>query len=466
MFKRKELKRLANAKLKFCCKTCGTEHAKWQGKCNGCEEWNTLEEETYFTGKAAKGAKTIIRDGNMKAKSLTQIDEQNFQGFSSGMAELDRALGGKVITGSLVLISAEPGKGKSTLITQISQYIGENVGKVLYFSGEESEYQIKLRAERLGVTTNNLFILYTKDMETVENVVEEEQPVFIIIDSIQTLGDPSIPSEPGSVSQVKNCTGRLVNIAKGKGITTFMIGQVTKDSVIAGPKMLEHMVDTVLFLEGDRYSDMRLLRVNKNRFGSTNELGVFEMKEEGLVEISNPSEYLLSNRKTNMSGSAVACISDTRPLLIEVQALVSPLLVPNSIPRRTSEGYSRNRLSILLAVLEKLCGVQLTFKDVYINVVGGIEIEDPGADLAIAMALYSSDVNKVLDPQTAIIGEIGLTGEVRPVAQIEQIVQEMERIGFATCILPTKNYERMKGKTKTLILKPVDTLKDAIKILF
>lgn len=457
-------------KISFACSSCGTEYSRWQGKCNSCGEWNTIVEHVDYTKSsgAAKGAKTIISDGSLKAKSLHEIEEVKYKTIKTGMNEFDRVLGGDGITaGSLCLISGDPGKGKSTILSQIADHISTHYGTVLYCSGEESEAQIKKRLTgRMNLHPTNLKILHTKDIDVVEQNVQEIQPVFLIIDSIQTIGDSNLTAEPGSISQVKMCTARLVNIAKGQGITTFIVGQVNKDANIAGPKMLEHMVDTVLHLEGEKFNDLRLLRVHKNRFGNTSELGVFEMKEEGLEEITNPSEYLLSNRQTNIAGSAVVCISDTRPLLIEVQALVSPPVVQNSIPRRTSEGYSRNKLNILLAVLEKRCKVPLTYKDVFTNVVGGMELEEPGADLGVAMALYSSDKNIPINPQTVIMGEIGLTGEVRPVGNIEQLVREAEKVGFTSCVLPKRNYERVKGKSGKMKLFPVDTINDAISVLF
>lgn len=458
---------MAKNKTIFACTECGNEYAKWQGKCNGCDNWNTLVEETKMTGKGVQGAKTIIRDGSKRPLYLHEVKEENFKGFSSGFGELDRVLGSNgIVTGSLVLIGGEPGKGKSTVLLQVCSNVSKAGRKVIYFSGEESEYQTKLRAERLNVHTENLMVLHTKDIEMIEQIVASEQPDLIVVDSIQTVGDPEIKSEPGSPSQVKTCTGRLVNIAKGKGVTTFIVGQVNKDAEIAGPKILEHMVDTVLYLEGEKYNDLRLLRAKKNRFGSANELGVFQMEQEGLVEIKNPSEFLLANRQSQASGSAVVCVSDTRPLLIEVQSLVSPPVVEHSIPRRTSEGFSRNRLNIIVAVLEKKLKVKLTYKDIYLNVVGGMEIDEPGADLGVAVSLYSSEKDLTVDAHTLIIGEIGLTGEVRPVGSIEQLVNEAEKVGFKTCILPKANYDRVKGKYSNITCKPVSTIDETIRLLF
>lgn len=456
-------------KTKYVCSGCGYVSPVMIGKCYGCSKFGTMIEEVEMTGTAAKGAKTIIQDGNAKSQYIHEVDEKDDSvGYTSGMEEFDRVLGGKIVEGSLVLIGGEPGKGKSTVLLQLASYISEHVGKVIYFSGEESEKQTKLRWKRLGLSTKNLKVLHTRDIEKIEQEVENEKPVLIIVDSIQTVGDATVTSEPGSVSQIKVCTGRLMHISKGKGVTTFIVGQVTKDANIAGPKLLEHMVDTVLYLEGDKYSDLRLIRAIKNRFGSSNELGVFLMEEDGMIEVKNPSELLLSSRSGNASGSAVVCVSDKRPLLIEVQSLVSPPIAQGVPPRRTSEGFNRNRLSILVAVLEKRCNVPLSYKDIFLNVVGGMDIEEPSADLGVAMAIYSSDKNLNIGNQTVILGEVGLTGEVRQVPHVEQMLNECDKVGFQTCILPKRNYEKVKDKFKSRSIKliPVETVKEAIEKLF
>lgn len=454
-------------KIKFACTNCGNEHPKWQGKCGFCNEWNTIVEDT-LTGKAAAAVSGVISaSSGAKAKRFDEVSKEYYSSFSAGLGEFDRVLGQGIVKGGVTLISGEPGKGKSSILSQVSHYVAENTGPVLYSSGEESEGQGKKRfVERMKLDSDNIFLLHTKNIDDIEENVLELKPSLVIVDSIQMLGDANVKSNMGSVSQVSACTARLIHIAKSTGTAIFIVGQVLKDNTIAGPRTLEHMVDTVLYLEGEKYSDLRLLRSIKNRFGSANELGVFQMQEAGLIEIPNPSEYLLSTRQKGSSGSAIVAVSDTRPLLIEVQGLASPPVVQNATPRRTSEGFSRNRLNIIVAVLEKKCGIPLTYKDIYVNVVGGMHIEEPGADLGVAMALYSSDKNLSIDPQTLILGEIGLTGEVRPVAGIEQLVKEAEKVGFQSCMIPKKNFPRAKELVKKMSLIPVETVSEAVKTLF
>lgn len=463
---------MAKEKVVFHCTNCGNESPKWQGKCFGCGEWNTLVEEKKMTGKAAKGVQTtIIATGDAKAKKLSDIDKTLYDGYDTGLDELNRVLGGQLVKGSVTLLGGEPGLGKSTLLSSLANNLAK-YGKILYSSGEESEGQGKKRFdERMKITNDNIYLLHTSNIEVLEKNVEELEPTLLIVDSIQAIGDPTIASNIGSVSQVQACSGRIIHLAKSKGIPVFMIGQVLKDNKIAGPRTLEHAVDTVLFLEGDDYSDMRIVRVEKNRLGSTSELGVFQMKSSGMVEIKNPSEYLLSDRPENASGSAVVCISDTRPLLIEVQALVSPPIMQNSFPKRRTHGFAQQRLDIVLSVLEKrLQQHKLAYKDVIVNVVGGMKIDQPSADLGVAMAIYSSEVDKPIDPsgntKTVILGEVGLTGEVRPIGKAEQLVKEAEKVGFTHCILPKKSYEQVKDVIKDIKLQPVRTIEEAIKLLF
>lgn len=460
---------MAKQKTKFACKECGHETVKWYGKCPGCGKFNTMEEETYFTGKAKVGEAAFIKSGDGKAEPIHLVKLIEHHGFSSGIAELDRVLGGKIVNGSLVLLGGEPGKGKSTILLQVASWIANHVGPVLYVSGEESKSQTKIRWERLGADTERLYVIHSKNMDEIDAACEEIKPVFLIGDSIQTFADTNANGEVGSVSQVKACTNRFMYLSKTKGISTFIVAQVTKEGSIAGPRMLEHMVDTVLYLEGEKYNDLRLLRVHKNRFGSDQELGIFQMEPKGLVEITNPSEYLLENRAKDATGSVVVCISDTRPLLVEIQALVSPIVVEHASPRRTSQGFSRDKLSILLAVLEKKCSVKVSFRDVYANVVGGMRIEEPGADLGMAMAIYSSEKNMSVDPKTLILGEVGLTGEVRPVTSCDQLVKEAQKVGFKRIILPQKNVDIFKAQGLTfpkVKLDGVETVSAAISALF
>jgi DNA repair protein RadA/Sms len=459
-------------KSKFVCKECGYETYKAAGKCFGCGTFGSLREESYFTGKEkeTKSSKTISTN-NKKAVYLHEVNEGFVeQGFSSGIGELDRVLGGQITEGSLVLLGGDPGNGKSTLLSKVSDNVSKSE-KVFYASGEESEYQLKKRMQgrmKMSATNNNFKILFSRNLDEIETEALEYHPKLMILDSINTIGDPMVAGNPGDISQVRHCINRLMNLAKEHGITIFIIVQVTKNGDIKGPKELEHMVDTVLYLEGEKYSDLRLVRCRKNRFGSDMELGVFRMAEEGLIEVPNPSEYLLANRPEDSSGSGVVCISDTRPLLIEVQALVSTPVVPGTNPRRTAKGFSRNNLSILTAVLERKCNSrELSAKDIYVNVVGGMDVEEPGADLGVAMTIYSSNVNKVIDSSTVMIGEVGLAGEVRPVSRIEQLVREVHRVGFKQVIVPMGSFEQLKKlQTEDFLITPVRNLNDCIKVLF
>lgn len=463
---------MAKEKTKWTCKECGYETGKYAGKCFGCNQFGTLEEERYFTGPETKSSKTIT---SQSKKRSVKLDEVSIEGgddptFSTGIAEFDRVLGHDGVTvGSLILLGGAPGLGKSTLLSSVCEHVSLNVGEVLYISGEESEKQMKKRMQgRMNIASHDRFrVLYTNDISTIEEEALRIAPHFLVVDSINTIGDRSVNGDPGDPSQIKHCTNRLMNIAKEHGITTIVVSQVTKDNEIAGPKKLEHMVDTVLFLEGEKYSDLRLLRVNKNRFGSDQELGVFQMREEGMVGISNPSEYLLANRPKNASGSSVVCVSDTRPLMIEVQALVSTPPTQNVPPRRVTEGFSRNRMNMLTAVLERKAGAtDLSYKDIYVNVVGGLDVDHPGADLGVAMSIYSSNKDVIIPDGTVMIGEVGLAGEVRQVSKIEQLVREAEKVGFTTCLIPASSYERVRAVVSTINLKPVAHIREAVHTLF
>lgn len=461
---------LATKKSKWICTECGCETPKFAGVCFGCKKFGTLREEEYYKGKETKSARTISTTTNKKAVYLDEIDENFLElGFSSEITELDRVLGGQITEGSLILLGGDPGKGKSTLLSKVAANVSIK-HKVFYANGEESENQMKKRMEgRMNLKfSKNFKVMFSKNIDELEKEILEFKPKMVILDSINAVGDLSISGNPGDVSQVRHCTHRLMNLAKENGITIFIVVQVTKEGTIKGPKELEHMVDTVLFLEGDKYSDLRLVRCLKNRFGSDSELGVFRMVEQGLEEVPNPSEYLLAYRPVDSSGTGVVCISDSRPLLIEVQALVSAPVVPGTNPRRSAEGFSRSRLTQLTAVLERRCNArELSAKDIYINVVGGMDVDEPGADLGIAMTIYSSNVNKVIDKNTVMVGEVGLAGEVRPVSKIDQLVKEAQRVGFKQVIIPFGSFEQLeKMKTKEFAITPVKNLNDAIKILF
>lgn len=464
---------MAKDKTIFACSNCGNEYSKWQGKCNWCNEWNTIVEEKKMTGKAATALKTaIVGSTDEKAERLSDIVLDKEEGFSTGLEELDRVFGGQIVNGSVTLLSGLPGYGKSTVLSQLSSNIGNTVGPVLYSSGEESKKQGKKRfEERMKLSGDDVWLLHTTNIETIESSVEEISPVLLIVDSIQMVGDPTISSAMGGVSQVEACTARLVHLAKTQGVAVIIIGQVLKDGEIAGSNKLQHMVDTILFLEGEKTNDLRIIRVNKNRFGSNMELGVFQMTGKGMEEVTDPSMFSLADRPKDASGSVVSCVSDARPILIEVQALVSPPVVQGTFPKRRSYGFDPKRLDIVLGVLEKrLQKHKLAYKDIIINVAGGIKIHDqPGADLAVAIAVYSSEVNKPIDNdenRVMIIGEIGLVGEVRPVSNAEQLVKEAERCGFSHCVLPKKNYEAVKDVISRIKLLPVTTVEEAIKKLF
>ena len=446
----------------FFCQSCGYESSKWMGQCPGCKEWNTLEEvvDKKSAGTLAKQKATA---SEAKVLPLSQIEMTYDKRVSTDMKELDRVLGGGIVQGSMVLVGGDPGIGKSTLLLQVCRNLSEHNIKVLYISGEESLQQIKIRAERIGNFGDSLKLLCETNLDTIKAVIDREKPQIVVIDSIQTMFNEEVSSAPGSVSQVRESTGVLMQIAKGMGISIFIVGHVTKEGVVAGPRVLEHMVDTVLYFEGDRHAAYRILRGVKNRFGSTNEIGVFEMRQDGLVEVENPSEYMLSGKPEGASGSVVACsMEGTRPILLEVQALVCHSNF--GIPRRTAAGTDFNRVNLLMAVLEKRLGLKLGDCDAYVNIAGGIKMNEPAIDLGIVLALISSYKDKPIDEKTICFGEVGLSGEVRAVNMAEQRVQEAKKLGFEVCILPEVCRKSMT-EVKGIKLVGVSNLLDAMNYL-
>ncbi len=449
---------MAKDKTVFVCSSCGYEVPKWMGKCPSCNEWNTFYEEKLVKSNGAKYEKK--KDVNPMV--LNDLAGKDVIRNSTGFAELDRVLGGGIVNGSLVLLGGEPGIGKSTLILQICDKV-KGEGQVLYVSGEESAEQIKIRADRLGISNKDILFLGETDINVIEEVIVKTKPKLVIIDSIQTMYSDEITSAPGSVSQVREITSKIMRMCKEKAITTIIIGHVTKDGNIAGPRVLEHMVDTVLYLEGERYFAYRILRGVKNRFGSTNEIGMFEMQDKGMVEITNPSSILISEREETPAGSIiVATMEGTRPLLIEIQSLTSPSVF--GLPRRTANGMDYNRLTVLVAVLEKKVGLQLGNQDVYVNVVGGIKLNEPAIDLGVVLACASSYKNQSIKKGYVAIGEVGLTGEVRSVNLIEKRIKEAEKLGFKCCIIPESNKKLLKEEYKLDIIGVKD-IYDAMKKL-
>lgn len=446
----------------YVCSECGYESPKWYGKCPGCGEWNTLNEELPVTS-VKQNLKNSMTSVN-QIMALNDIVGDEEERISTGIKEFDRVLGGGIVIGSLVLISGDPGIGKSTILLQICQHLGQSK-KVLYVSGEESANQIKLRANRLGVTTDNLYILPQTDVATIVECIKEEKPDIVIIDSIQTMVYEEINSSAGSVTQVRECTNIFMHTAKGLGIPIFVVGHVNKDGAIAGPKVLEHIVDTVLYFEGERNYSYRILRGAKNRFGSTNEIGVFEMTGDGLKEVLNPSLMMISGRPKNTSGTCVACVMEgSRPILAEVQGLVCA--TGFGTPRRMSTGFDYNRMSMLLAVLEKRAGYFFNNMDAYVNVIGGLKLDEPAADLTVALALVSSLKDKAVDDNVLAFGEVGLAGEIRAVNHCEQRITEAHRLGFEKCIIPFHNYKSLPKSLKTSIdIVPVRNIKEAFSAL-
>ena len=451
---------MAKAKTVFFCTSCGTESPRWMGRCTGCGAFNTMQEHIEKPVAAGK-TKAAPIGGGRKPTAIRAVDSDSEIRFSTGMHELDRVLGGGAVEGSLVLVGGAPGIGKSTLLLQICGQLCAG-RTVLYVSGEESERQIKLRAERLGVQPEGLFLLSETRMSDILEAVEEMKPDILIADSIQTMYNEENESSPGSVSQVKDCTMSLMTLSKSQGITVFVVGHINKDGNIAGPKVLEHMVDCVLYFEGDSNTSYRLLRAVKNRFGSTNEIGVFEMADTGLIEVPNPSQMLLEGRPEGASGTCVACVMEgTRPVLTEVQALVSKTTF--QVPRRTADGFDFNRAVLLLAVAEKRAGLKLNLFDAYINVIGGLRLDEPAADLPVALAVASSYRDAVIPDDLVAIGEIGLTGEIRSVTHMNQRLAEVARLGFKKCIIPKFGSEKLEIPG-TLTVYRVRNLREAIEV--
>ncbi|WP_105614533.1 DNA repair protein RadA [Vallitalea okinawensis] len=453
---------MAKTKNIYFCQECGHESPKWMGQCPGCKSWNSFVEETVVKSK-----NPVSRNNETKRNRPTKINEIKIQEenrVTTGIGELDRVLGGGVVRGGLTLVGGDPGIGKSTLLLQMCEFIGRQNKKVLYASGEESETQIKLRGDRLGITTDNLLLFAETSLESIESVIKEMMPDMVIIDSIQTIYSESITSAPGSVSQVREGTAILMRLAKQLGVSIFIVGHVTKEGAIAGPRVLEHMVDTVLYFEGERHASYRVLRAVKNRFGSTNEIGVFEMRDVGLVEVTNPSEMMLSGRPENEAGSVVTCsIEGTRPMLIEVQALVSPTNF--GMPRRTATGTDYNRVVLLMAVLEKKIGMQLVSYDSYVNIAGGIKTTEPALDLGIVAAIASSFRSTPISNKLIACGEVGLTGEVRAVSMVEKRITEAAKMGFEHIIVPKANLKGL-NKIEGIHVHGVENVSDALSILW
>lgn len=444
----------------YFCQNCGFESSKWMGQCPGCKEWNTFVEEIIDRkGIASSSVKKALEEA--KPVPLSAVSSADEKRISTDMKELDRVLGGGIVKGSLVLVGGDPGIGKSTLLLQVCKNLSNKNLSVLYISGEESLQQIKIRAERIGTFSDSLELLCETNLEIIKEVISRKKPSVVIVDSIQTMFSENVASAPGSVSQVREATGIFMQIAKGLDVSIFIVGHVTKEGVVAGPRVLEHMVDTVLYFEGDRHESYRILRGVKNRFGSTNEIGVFEMRSIGLVEVENPSEFMLSGKPVGASGSVVACsMEGTRPILLEIQALVCHTNFGN--PRRTATGTDYNRVNLLLAVLEKRLGMRLSECDAYVNIAGGIRMNEPAIDLGIVLAIMSSKLDKPIDEKTICFGEVGLSGEVRGVSMAEQRVLEAKKLGFERCILPKVCKEGFLHNIEGIELIGVSNVKEAL----
>lgn len=456
---------MAKTKTAYVCQNCGYESAKWYGKCPDCGQWNTMEEQLKspapMGGKTAQAAPLVT---NLEVSTIDSISSAEENRFHTDLSELDRVLGGGIVKGSVIMLSGEPGIGKSTLLLQICKFLCQGL-RVLYISGEESARQIKLRAMRLGVESSNLFLATTTDIDHVVAAIDKVHPDIAIIDSIQTMSLSDLQSSPGSVTQVRECTQRLIYTAKSADIPIFIVGHVNKDGAIAGPKVLEHMVDCVLYFEGERHLAYRILRAVKNRYGSTNEIGVFEMTDQGLSEVANPSMMMLSGRPVNVSGTCVTCLMEgSRPILAEVQALVTKTAF--GTPRRTATGFDFNRMALLLAVLEKRCGYFFGSLDAYINVVGGLRLDEPASDLSVALALVSNLIDRLIPDSLIAIGEIGLAGEIRAVNHIQNRVSEAYRLGFTRCMVPRHNLSQLNTEQMPdLEVIPVSSINEACKII-
>lgn len=443
----------------FFCQSCGYESTKWMGQCPACKEWNTMVEEVVDK----KTTVTHKQITELQVSKLNDVQSSSEERLDTHIKELNRVLGGGIVPGSLVLVGGDPGIGKSTLLLQTCRSLSDQHTSVLYISGEESLQQIKMRADRIGTFSDDMMLLCETNLDLIQGVIEERRPQVVVVDSIQTMFRESVNSAPGSVSQVREATSVLMRLAKERGIAIFVVGHVTKEGTVAGPRVLEHMVDTVLYFEGDRYAAYRILRAVKNRFGSTNEIGVFEMCQTGLREVPNPSEYMLDGKPQNASGSIVVCTMEgTRPLLVEIQALVCHSTF--GMPRRTAAGVDYNRVNLLMAVLEKTVGVKLSDQDAYINIAGGMKISEPAVDLGLVLSIISSFRNRPIAEDVICFGEVGLSGEVRSVNMVEQRIAEARKLGFKQCILPKvcmKNIQQVDG----MQLKGVENVREALEIL-
>ena len=455
----------AKSRTVYICNECGYKSPKWMGKCPNCDEWNSFDEEVVVKSASASAKKAVLSTSNALAvTSINDVDENDEYRYLTGMSELDRVLGGGIVKGSLILLGGDPGIGKSTLLLQICQYLGQKLS-VLYVSGEESQRQIKLRAKRLKVDTENLYLLTDTDISSVISTIMVEKPDVVIIDSIQTMSLDTLTSSAGSITQVRECTNLLMKCAKSEGVPIWVVGHVNKDGAIAGPKVLEHIVDAVLYFEGDRHQNYRIIRAVKNRFGSTNEIGVFDMVSTGLMEVENPSQMLLSGRPTNVSGTCVSCIMEgSRPILAEVQALVSKTGFGN--PRRTATGFDYNRMAIIIAVLEKRVGYTFTNLDAYVNVIGGLRLTEPASDLSVAMALVSSVKDKAVGDHVISFGEVGLAGEIRSVNNTENRIREAMRLGFTRCIIPHSSLAKLNCNAfGEMEIIGVRSINEAVKLI-
>jgi DNA repair protein RadA/Sms len=460
---KKDLIGLAKRKTKYVCQECGYESAKWMGKCPSCGNWNTFTEEVVTPAGSGAFRHSSTSATAAKPQSITAIHSEKEPRVTTNLPEFNRVLGGGIVPGSLVLVGGDPGIGKSTLLLQVSAQLAEKELRVLYISGEESARQTKLRADRLGVKADELYVLSETNLQDIVRHIEEIKPAFVVVDSIQTVYREEVTSAPGSVSQVRESTSELMRVAKTNGIPIFLVGHVTKEGAIAGPRLLEHMVDAVLYFEGERHHTFRILRSVKNRFGSTNEMGIFEMKEEGLREVTNPSEIFLEERSQGAAGSTVvASMEGTRPVLVEIQALISPTSFGN--PRRMATGTDHNRVPLLMAVLEKRVGLMLQNQDAYVKVAGGMRLDEPAIDLAVAASIASSFKDKPTKPDDVMIGEVGLTGEVRRVSRIEQRVQEAAKLGFKRAIVPKKNLDGWTTPSGIKVVG-VNSVSEALRIV-